>query len=165
MTATTKCTAIIKHYEGFFANPYICPAGIATIGYGATFYDNGKPVRLNNPSITQQEANEILAYSLISFSAQVTKLLKVPVTQNQFDALVSFAYNFGASKLESSTLLMLINQNIMATNPNYQKLITIQFYKWVKAKIQGKYVTLPGLVARRTTESFLFTNNLLKFFN
>ena len=173
MKASNNCIAIIKHYERFYANPYLCPVGKATIGYGSTYYENGKKVRLNDPSITEQEASELLELVVTGFENDVNKLVQLTLTQNQFDALVSFAYNVGsdidadeiAEGLGDSTLLKLINSNIMALNTNYKKLITIEFCKWVNGTVKGKRIKLAGLVARRTTEALLFCDNVLKYFN
>ncbi len=164
MKTSIKGVTLIKHYESFFANPYLCPAGIATIGYGTTVYDDGKKVSLKDAKITEPEAVELLMCDLEKFEKAVNKLLKVKVTQWQFDALVSFAYNLGEGALGGSTLLKIINENIMA-KADWKKLIAIQFNKWIYAKVKGKSTALKGLISRRNSESLLFTNNELKFFN
>jgi lysozyme len=172
MKTGEKGVSLIKHYESFFANPYLCPAGKPTIGYGTTIYPNGKPVTLRDKRITEPEAVELLQADLKKFETAVTSLLIVPVTQWQFDALVSFAYNVGsdidadtiAEGLGDSTLLKLVNKNIMAKE-GWKKAIAIEFNKWIRATVKGKRKILPGLVARRNSESLLFTDNVLKFFN
>lgn len=172
METGIKGVNLIKHYETFFANPYLCPAGVATIGYGTTIYPNGKKVKLSDPKITEPEAVELLQYDLQRFEKDVNSLLKVKVEQHQFDALVSFAYNLGsdidadtvAEGLGDSTLLKLINANIVR-QIGWQKRIAAEFNKWISATVKGKRKVLKGLVARRNSESILFTNNELKFFN
>lgn len=173
MKPSQNCYDLIKHYESFFPNPYLCPANKPTIGYGTRVYPDGKPVRLTDHAITEAEAFEYLKHDVEKFVADVNYLVKVPLTQSQFDALVSFAYNAGsdidadtiAEGLGDSTLLKLINQNIMQTAPAWKRTITAEFNKWVKATVKGKRVTLAGLVARRGSEALLFTNDILKFFN
>ena len=137
---------LIKTFEGFRSAPYKCPAGIPTIGYGATFYPNGKKVTMADKSITEVEATELLKSMLKSFEQYVDSYCIDSITQNQFDALVSFCYNLGPANLKSSTLLKKVN-----ANPN-DPTINAEFVKWTKAG--GK--TLAGLVRRREAESKLY---------
>jgi lysozyme len=137
---------IIKMFEGFRSAPYKCPAGIPTIGYGATFYPDGKKVTMTDKAITEQEGTALLQAMLVSFEKYVDSYCRDDINQNQFDALVSFAYNLGPSNLKSSTLLKKVN-----ANPN-DETIALEFMKWVKAG--GK--TLKGLVRRREAESQLY---------
>jgi lysozyme len=137
---------LIKTFEGFRSAPYKCPAGIPTIGYGATFYPNGKKVTMADKSITEVEATELLKSMLKSFEKYVDSYCVDSITQNQFDALVSFCYNLGPANLKSSTLLKKVN-----ANPN-DPTINAEFMKWTKAG--GK--TLAGLVRRREAESKLY---------
>jgi len=137
---------MIKTFEGFRSAPYKCSAGVPTIGYGATFYPGGKKVTMTDPSITEEKAVELLANMLVSFEKYVDSYCRDDINQNQFDALVSFAYNLGPSNLKSSTLLKKVN-----ANPE-DETITAEFMKWVKAG--GK--TLKGLVRRREAESQLY---------
>lgn len=113
MKTSIKGILVIKHYEQFKANPYLCPANVATIGYGTTRYPDGKRVRLNDPAITEGDAMEFLRHDLQQFEKAVNTALKVEATQEQFDALVSFTYNLGAGNLRSSTLLRLINEGLL----------------------------------------------------
>jgi lysozyme len=136
---------MIKMFEGFRAKPYKCPAGVPTIGYGSTFYSNGKKVTLKDKPITEQDATNLLTTVVTNFSSGVSKLLKIQVTQNQFDALVDFAYNVGIGNLKSSTLLKKVNAK------NFSG-AALEFIKWNKA--DGK--VLPGLTKRRTAEKDLF---------
>lgn len=161
MKLSTKGLAILKHYEGFRANPYLCPAGVCTIGYGTTRYENGKPVRLTDPAITEQDADELLRNDCDKFERGVLRLVKVPLTQWQFDALVLFAYNIGLGALTTSTLLKMLNTNVMNTDHLWQARITAEFGKWCR----GGGRKLAGLVARRSSEALLFCKNEVRFFN
>jgi lysozyme len=137
---------MIKTFEGFRAAPYKCSAGVPTIGYGATFYPGGKKVTMTDKAITEEQAVELLANMLVSFEKYVDSYCIDTITQNQFDALVSFAYNLGPANLKASTLLKKVN-----ANPNDES-IKLEFMKWVKAG--GK--TLKGLVRRREAEADLY---------
>ena len=137
---------IIKLMEGFRSAPYKCPAGIPTIGYGATFYPGGKKVTMADATITEARGTEQLQSMLVSFEQYVDSYCRDDINQNQFDALVSFAYNLGPGNLKSSTLLKKVN-----ANPEDES-IRLEFMKWVKAG--GK--TLKGLVRRREAEANLY---------
>ena len=137
---------MIKKFEGFRSAPYKCPAGIPTIGYGATFYPNGKKVTMTDKAITEAEATDLLKSMLGSFERYVDSYCIDTITQNQFDALVSFCYNLGPANLKASTLLKKVNANANDES------IRVEFMKWVKAG--GK--TLQGLVKRRTAEADLY---------
>lgn len=137
---------LIKRFEGFRSKPYKCPAGVPTIGYGATFYPNKKKVTMADPAISEEEATELLENMLVSFEQYVDSYAIDTLTQNQFDALVSFCYNLGPANLKASTLLKKVN-----LNPN-DETIRAEFMKWTKAG--GK--TLKGLVTRRTAEADLY---------
>ena len=169
MKLSQKGLSVTKHYAGFKANPYFCPANKPTIGYGTLIYPCGQKVKLTDHAITEAEATEYLIHDVEQFERDVNKLLQVTVTQSQFDALVCFAYNVGsdididkiAEGLGDSTLLKLVNANIMKTDFGWKKRITVEFMKW----INGGGKKLKGLIARRTTEAYLFTDDLVKFFN
>lgn len=141
-----KGIELIKRFEGLSLNPYLCPANVPTIGYGNTFYKNGKKVTLNDKPITEQKAVEMLRQSLEKFEQYVDSYTTDSITQNQFDALVSFCYNLGPANLKSSTLLKKVNAN---TN---DETIKDEFLKWTKAG--GR--KLAGLVKRREAEAALY---------
>jgi lysozyme len=142
----TQGINLIKKFEGFSSKPYLCPAGICTIAYGATFYPNGKKVTMTDKSLTEVEGVELLKSMLSKFEQYVDSFCVDSITQNQFDALVSFCYNLGPTNLKSSTLLKKVN-----TNPN-DETIRAEFMKWTKAG--GR--TLKGLVTRRIAEADLY---------
>lgn len=140
--------------EGLRLKPYLCDAGRPTIGHGNTYYPNGKKVTMQDPPITKEFAAEMLVLIADRFAREVTSLVKKPVTQNQFNALVSFAYNVGSDidadtipeGLGDSTLLKLVN-----VNPN-DGMIAKEFLKWNKSG--GKINN--GLINRRIKESALY---------
>ena len=142
----TKGIELIKSFEGFSAKPYKCPALIPTIGYGATFYPSGKKVTMTDKLITESEGVDLLKSMLVSFEKYVDSYCIDSINQNQFDALVSFAYNLGPANLKSSTLLKKVN-----LNPN-DPTIADEFKKWNKAG--GK--VLKGLTRRREAEIKLY---------
>lgn len=153
-------------------NPYLCPAGVPTIGYGTTIYPNGKKITLRDRTITEAEACEFLMHDLETFAAGVRSLVKVTITQGLFDALVSFAYNVGldidsdnvAEGLGDSTLLKLVNANIVETDKNWKLRLNQEFMKWCKARKKGVMITLPGLLARRMSEAYLACEGVFKYF-
>jgi lysozyme len=142
----TKGLDLIKSFEGLKLKPYLCPAKVPTVGYGSTFYENDKKVKLTDPSITEQRASELLLDSLKGFERYVDSYCRDDINQNQFDALVSFCYNLGPANLKSSTLLKKAN-----VNPN-DPTIAQEFLRWNKAG--GK--ALKGLTKRRQAESDLY---------
>lgn len=135
----SKEADLIKSFEGLELEAYLCPADIWTIGYGHT--GNVK----EGDSITKAEADELLDKDLQTFRNGVKRLVKVPLNENQFGALVSFAYNLGLGSLQNSTLLKLLNAG------DYDGAAD-QFLRWNKSK--GKVLT--GLVRRREAERAVF---------
>lgn len=104
MKLNKEAIELIKKFEGCKLNAYKDSVGIPTIGYGNTYYENGVKVKMGDV-ITIQRAEELLKNTLDKFSANVEKLIKTTVTENQFGALVSLAYNIGIGNLTNSTLL------------------------------------------------------------
>lgn len=137
---------LIKKYEGFRSKPYLCPANVPTIGYGTTIYPNGEKVKLSDPPIDEEKATLFLKENLKTYEKAVDSFTRHDISQNQFDALVSFAYNLGVAALKQSTLLKKVN-----TDPN-DKSIAVEFDKWSFAA--GK--KLPGLLKRREEEASLY---------
>jgi lysozyme len=142
----TSGIELIKKFEGFSSKPYLCPAKICTIAYGATFYPNGKKVTMTDKPMTEVEGVELLKSMLTKFEQYVDSYCIDTITQNQFDALVSFCYNVGPANLKSSTLLKKVN-----TNHN-DETIRAEFMKWTKASNK----VLKGLVLRRQAEADLY---------
>lgn len=146
MKLNKKGYHLIKLFEGLSLKPYLCSAKVPTIGYGSTFYENNKKVLMSDPPITKQRADELLQISADRFAAKVVNLVKKPITQNQLNALTSFAYNLGSGALASSTLLKKVN-----VNPN-DLTIRNEFLRWNKAN----GVALKGLTNRRIKEADLY---------
>ena len=153
MKTSEKGKTLIKKTESFESRPYRCPANIPSIGFGTTRYPNGKAVTMYDPAITLEQANAYFAHDIERFERDVLSLVKVPITQGQFDALVSFAYNCGsdidddtiAEGLGDSTLLKKLNAG------DY-KGAADEFPKWNK----GAGKVQPGLVKRRAAERDMF---------
>ena len=146
MRLDKKGLDLIAEFEGLSLKPYLCSAKVPTIGYGSTFYENGTKVKLTDAPITKQRAEQLLKNTADKFAEKVAVLITKPVTQNQFNALVSFAFNVGVSALKVSTLLKLVNNN-----PNDGN-IAKELLKWNKAG--GRVVQ--GLTNRRIKESALY---------
>lgn len=144
--ASQKGLDLIKRFEGLKLKPYQCPAGIPTIGYGNTYYPSGAKVKLTDPAITKEKAEELLKFLLTSYEKGVDSFCRDDINQNQFDALTSFAYNVGVGNLQKSTLIKKVNRN-----PN-DPTIRAEFMKWNKAG--GK--VLLGLTRRRQAEADLY---------
>lgn len=138
--------AFIKKWEGCRLTAYhgdADPDGLWTIGYGTTRL-NGKPVH-QGQTITQAQADEILKQQVADRQAAVEKLVKVPLTENQKTALVSFAYNEGVSAFAISTLLKKLNKKDYSGAAD-------QFPAWIYAN----HKIVPGLINRRAAEKALF---------
>jgi lysozyme len=137
---------LIKEFEGLKLKPYLCSASVPTIGYGSTYYENGKKVKLTDAPITKERADDLFEIVADDFAKRVVPLIKKPLTQNQFNSIVSFAFNLGVRALQNSTLLRLVN-----INPNDAN-IAKEFLKWNKAG----GVVVKGLTNRRIKESALY---------
>ncbi|HCE7950020.1 lysozyme [Pseudomonas aeruginosa] len=139
MRTSQRGIDLIKSFEGLRLSAYQDSVGVWTIGYGTT---RGVTRYM---TITVEQAERMLSNDLQRFEPELDRLVKVPLNQNQWDALMSFVYNLGAANLESSTLRRLLNAGDYAGAAE-------QFLRWNKAG--GK--VLPGLVRRRASERELF---------
>ncbi|UQI38524.1 lysozyme [Citrobacter freundii] len=144
MQTSDKGIALIKQFEGCKLTAYQDSVGVWTIGYGWTKPVDGKPIRAGM-TIKQETAERLLKTGLVSYESDVSRLVKVGLTQGQFDALVSFTYNLGARSLSTSTLLRKLNAGDYAGAAD-------EFLRWNKAG--GK--VLNGLPRRREAERALF---------
>lgn len=155
---------LIIHYEGIKLKPYLCPANYVTVGVGKVLLDNkgnmlkgkealAKVLLTWKPMTIQQLIDDFKLNDLPKYE-KLLDSLKLSLTQNQYDALVSFIYNLGLGSLQKSTLL----KKIKSKASNIE--ITNEFLRWNKAS--GK--VLLGLTKRRQTEALLFTTGELKFF-
>jgi len=146
MEPSVACINLIKSFEGLSLRPYLDTARIPTIGYGTIKYPSGKRVTMQDSRITVSEAFSYLMNDVANFAKSIDKLVKVPLTQNQYDAIVSFTYNVGIGALKSSTLLRKLN-----VNPNDPS-IRAEFRKWVRAA----GLVIKGLQNRREKEANLY---------
>lgn len=136
---------LVARFEGFRAAPYLCPAGVPTIGYGTTRYPSGRAVTMQDPPCTEPQARAWLAHALDGAEATVRRYVRTPLTPGQRAALASFVYNVGAGAFASSTLLLRLQAGDMAG-------AAAEFGRWTRSG--GR--ELPGLVARRAAERAAF---------
>lgn len=151
MKLSKQGDALIKSFEGLRLSAYRDSAGIWTIGYGSTRYHDGKAVKPGDKLATQQQADALFTNTLGQFENAVNTFVKTALSQNQFDALVSFTYNTGIYALQKSTLLKKLNAG------DYNAAAD-QFLVWNKVTdaTTGQKVTLNALVKRRAKERQLF---------
>jgi len=149
---TLKGISLLKSFEGFRNFPYLDQAGVATIGYGSTFYLDGTKVKMTDAPITQRQATDLLEAVVAKFERDVRSYVKVKLEDHQWDALISFAYNVGSGAFKSSTLLKVINKN-----PNDFAEIERQFGRWIKAGGKDN----KGLKKRRNQEYYYYKNNII----
>jgi lysozyme len=147
MKPSKKCIDLVKKFEGLRLKSYKCPAGIWTIGYGSTRWLDETSVA-EGQEITIETAEKLLMNDLQKFANQI----KLNVSQNQFDAIVSFCYNLGVGNFNISTL----KKKIIANSND--ETIKDEFLKWGKAKVNGVLKELPGLMKRRIAESNLYND-------
>lgn len=139
MRISEKGIELIKSFEGLRLEAYLDSVAVPTIGYGHT-----RGVKLGQ-TITQEQADALLEEDIHEFELAIQRLVHVNLTQNQFDALVSFTFNLGIGSLKQSTLLKKLNAGDITGAAN-------EFNRWVYAG--GKKLT--GLVKRRSAERLLF---------
>ena len=139
MRTSDEGISLIRHFEGCSLDAYLCPAGVWTIGYGHT---HGVK---EGDKIDQEAAEAFLIEDLEEFEDHVQRLVEVDLSQDQFDALVSWTFNLGYGNLAQSTLLARLNDGLYDEVPE-------QIRRWTRAG--GK--VLPGLVRRRNAEARLW---------
>lgn len=146
--ASKKIVEFISSFEGFKAKPYIDIAGHATIGFGATYYQDGRKVKMSDPPITLQCALNLKEFHIEEKEKVVRRLVKSNINQNQFDALVSWVYNLGKENLRTSTMLKKINAN------PHDPTIKASWLQWNKARDPKTNVlkVSNGLTRRRNEE-------------
>lgn len=144
MKTSQRGIDLIKEFEGYSERVYMCDGGKYTIGYGHT-----RGVEPGD-TCTREQAEEYLRMDVVEAEETIEALVKVPLTQNQFDALVSLVYNIGSGNFYDSTIRRVINNNVSDIN-EYRK----AWMMWVKSK--GKI--LKGLERRRIAEFNLFCSN------
>lgn len=138
--------SLCKRFEGFRSAPYLCPAGVATVGFGSTAYADGKRVALSDAPITREAAEALLRHELAhTYAAGVRRLCPgLEAFPQAFNAVTDFAYNLGVGRLQTSTLRRKINARDWAGARE-------QLALWNR----GGGRVLPGLVLRRTAEAAL----------
>ena len=135
-------SALARRFEGFCASPYLCPAGVPTIGFGATFYEDGTRVRLTDPPITRGRAEALLLWQVqMRFLPAVLRLCPGVNSPERLAALIDFAFNLGSTRLKTSTLRRRVNAGRWDAVPS-------ELLKWNRA---GGRV-LAGLTRRRRAE-------------
>jgi lysozyme len=141
---------LIKKWEGFSATPYLCSAGVPTIGWGNTFYENGVMVTLSDPPITRSYADSLfLGLVKSKYLPEVLKACPTFVDETQAGAILSWTYNLGVASLRGSTMRKYILLQ------DWEEAAS-QLLKWNKAK--GKVVL--GLTRRRADEAKLFLSKV-----
>ena len=135
--------AAIKRHEGLRLHAYLDSAGVATVGHGHT--GNVQP----GQHISEAEAEQLLRDDLAQAEAAVNNGVRVPVTQEQYDAMVSLAFNIGGSAFGKSTLLQKLNEGDIHAAAN-------EFLRWDKITVNGAKEVLPGLTSRRRAERAMF---------
>ena len=144
MDAVAIAAALARRFEGLYLSPYLCPAGVATIGFGATFYEDGTRVQLDDPPITRARAEAMLLHMVRTvYLPAVLRLCPalVTATPERLAAIIDFAFNLGAGKLKASTLRRRVNAGQWDQVP-------AELRKWVN----GGGRRLTGLVRRREAE-------------
>ena len=139
---------LCRKYEGYRSKPYLCPANVATIGYGSTYYADGKKVTLQDPPMDEPTARALLLVELEhTYLPGVLRNCPGLITDiRRCNAIVDFAYNCGVGRLQTSTLKRKINANDWEGAKE-------QLMLWTK----GGGKVLPGLLKRRTAECALLT--------
>ena len=133
-------------FEGYKAKAYLCPAGVVTIGFGSTMYQDGRKIKLGD-TINEDQGNQLLMWELKNKSISLQGL---NLNQNQFDACLSFVFNLGIGAFAKSTL-----KKKILINPNDPS-IKDEFMKWNKARVGGQLMVLKGLTRRRIAEAELY---------
>lgn len=139
---------LIKKFEGLRLSPYLCSAGVPTIGYGSTYYSNDMKVSLSDPSITKETAEGLLKYTVQkTYLPAVLTFCPTLDTANKYAAILSWTYNLGIGALKNSTMRKRI------LDGNWDETVK-ELVKWDKAA--GK--SQPGLTRRRQAEALVFSS-------
>lgn len=155
-----KGIALIKEKEGWFPDPYRCPANVITIAWGTTYYPDGSKVKMSDPSCTKEQGEKWLLSELDEKEEAITRFIKnhgVTLNDNQFSALVSFAYNLGFGYVTNKTSTM--SRALMSGD---MEACANAFMLYTKARV-GRFrrlKTLRGLVIRRGQERDLFISRV-----
>lgn len=143
--AVAVAAALARRFEGLFLTPYLCPAGVPTIAYGATYYEDGTAVTLLDPAVTRERAEALLLWMVRTrYLPAVLRLCPGIDNPQRLAALIDFAFNLGAGQLKVSTLRKKVNAGAWGDVP-------AELRKWIK----GGGKVLRGLVIRREAEAQL----------
>lgn len=145
MNLSPKGLELLERSEGFRAQVYRDIAGVLTIGYGHKL----EPGESFPDGVTEEEGQVICRWDVHLAEQAVNRLVKVPLTQGQFDALVDFVFNLGSARLASSTLLELLNEG-------FYDAAAVQLLRWDHGMENGKEVEIDALKARRSAEFSLW---------
>lgn len=144
----------VGKWEGFRECPYMDPVGIPTIGYGTTFYPDGRAVSMGDSCISEEQARQYKEQDLGKFKAMVQESVTAPMTEAQENAFTSFLYNVGPAGKESSAIQK-FNAGDVWGAAEALKL-------WNKGEVNGQMQVLPGLVDRRNEEAAKLLEDLKK---
>ena len=144
MTAEEIACQLIRRFEGLRLSPYLCPAGVGTVGYGSTRYEDGTSVSLTDPPISRERAEALMLHEVNQIAPKVRQLCPGADTPGRQAALIDFTFNLGLGRLKSSTLRKRVNAGDWDAVPT-------ELRKWVV----GGGRPLPGLVKRREAEAAL----------
>jgi len=133
---------LAERFEGFRARPYLCPAGVPTIGLGATSYPNGRRVTMSDPPITREVGQQLMHAQVTQVYQPGTRALCPRLSGDALGAITDFAFNLGLTRLKGSTLRRRVNAGDMAG-------AAVELMKWIR----GGGRVLPGLVLRRRAEA------------
>ena len=137
---------LVIHFEGWRPKPYLCPAGLPTIGFGFTHYANGRRVKLIDEPMSHIEADHLLTIQLIKIKREIEGLAPIFSTRPEaLGASIDFCFNLGVARFKASTLL----RRLMAEDWDE---VEVEIHRWTKAKGQ----VMPGLVKRREAEANLY---------
>lgn len=142
--AIEVAAALARRFEGFMPRPYLCPAGVPSIGFGATFYEDGRAVKLTDPPITRERAEALLLFQVRAILPVVLRLCPGVDDADRLAALIDFAFNLGTGRLRTSTMRRKVN----AGDWDAAK---VQVMRWV----MGGGKPLKGLIRRREAERAL----------
>jgi len=142
--ALRTAVQLCKKFEGFSAAPYYCPAGLATVAFGSTFYEDGRSVSMSDPPVTQEYGERLLAHVLQTqcLPAAVKYTPALVASEEALGALADFIYNLGAGRYKNSTLRLRLNQK------DWDE-AQLEIRRWVRAS--GR--VLRGLQLRREAEA------------
>jgi len=149
MRPSEDCIQIKKRLERYMPNPYLCPAGAPTIGYGCTRYADGRKVTLADAPMSEPSADTLLRAIMAQMWGGAQGMIRVPLRQGQVDALALLVANIGETEFRASTLLRKLNAGDFDGAAR-------EFPRWNKVTVDGVKRAINGLVTRRKLERRIF---------